>query len=82
MWLDHEVATNMCMAIVVLTVTCYCHVFVSATAYTSVQWKQKALVYNDGAGHGLCHTENLFVEDICNPPKSHKVHNIVICLLI
>ncbi len=49
---DYEIATNTCMAIVVLTVTRYCHVFVSATTHTCVQCKREAVVYDDG---GISH---------------------------
>ena len=39
----------------------------SATTYnyTSVQCKRETVVYDDGAGHGLYHTEILYVEDRC-----------------
>ncbi len=67
---------------VVLIVACHCHVFVSVTTYTSVQCKREAVVYDNGAGHGLYHTEILFVEDTCIK-KNHTIfYNIVICILI
>ncbi len=70
------------MAIVVLTVNCYCHVFMSATTYISMQCKREAVVYDDGAGHGLYHTEILFVEDTCVKKYHTKFNKIVICILI
>ena len=30
-----------------------------------MQCKREAVVYDDGAGHGLYHTEILFVDDTC-----------------
>ena len=66
------------MAIVVIIVACHhghCHVFTSVTTYTSVQCKRESVVYDNGAGHGLYHTEILLVEDKCI--KSHTNFTIL-----